>query len=156
MDGFWSGIVCRRLGDGTIQMAAGHHRVRAALAAGITHADVFVREDMDDAAMVQAGMVASAIRLLAKALLTGNRSTIVEASECGEATLRGQLASDKGLGEPILTQFLQGIPEMSQRTVREHLANRFGRSELRFAHGPPPITEALRLSPASREGRVIC
>ena len=37
----------------------------------------------------------------------------------------------------------------------EHM-NRFGRDELRFAHVPPPITEALRLSPAPRKVEAMC
>jgi TnpA family transposase len=37
----------------------------------------------------------------------------------------------------------------------EHI-NRFGHYELRFDHVPPPVTEELRLSPASTEVGVIC
>jgi hypothetical protein len=37
----------------------------------------------------------------------------------------------------------------------EHM-NRFGRDELRFDHVPPPITEALRLSPAPRKVETMC
>ena len=50
--GFWGGIACRALDDGTLQIAAGHHRIEAALAAGVTEADVFVRNDITDAEMV--------------------------------------------------------------------------------------------------------
>src|SRR5215471_7558400 len=41
-DGFWGGIVCRQLADGTIQIAAGHHRVATALDVGISVVDVLV------------------------------------------------------------------------------------------------------------------
>jgi hypothetical protein len=44
------------------------------------------------------GTVTSAVRYLAKAVLTGNVSTIVETSPRGLETLRGQITSDKGLG----------------------------------------------------------
>jgi Tn3 transposase DDE domain len=37
----------------------------------------------------------------------------------------------------------------------EHI-NRFGHYELRFDHVPPPVTDELRLSPASTEVGVIC
>jgi hypothetical protein len=37
----------------------------------------------------------------------------------------------------------------------EHI-NRFGHYELRFDHVPPPVTEELRLTPASTEVEVIC
>ena len=47
-DGFWGGIVCRRV-NGAIQIGAGHHRVIAAMQAGIEESDVFVAEEMSDA-----------------------------------------------------------------------------------------------------------
>jgi hypothetical protein len=37
----------------------------------------------------------------------------------------------------------------------EHI-NRFGHHELRFDHVPSPVTEELRLSPASPEIGIIC
>jgi ParB-like chromosome segregation protein Spo0J len=52
-DGFWGGVVCRLLDDGTIQIGAGHHRVAAAIGAGIGTVDLFVPRDMDDAAIVR-------------------------------------------------------------------------------------------------------
>jgi hypothetical protein len=71
-----------------MQIAAGHHRVKAPIEAGITIADVFVADDMDDAQLVriyarenatqhgntgtaQAGTLASILHLVAKAALTG-------------------------------------------------------------------------------------
>jgi hypothetical protein len=87
-DGFWGGIVCRRLQDGTLQIGAGHHRVAAALEAGITTADLFMADDMDDDRMVRVyarenatqrghsstaltGTVAAAMKYVAKGILTG-------------------------------------------------------------------------------------
>lgn len=51
-DGFWGGVVCRKY-NGSIEIAAGHHRVRAAIKAGIDYADLFVGKDIDDAAMIR-------------------------------------------------------------------------------------------------------
>lgn len=85
-DGFWGGIVCRKLKDGTVQIAAGHHRVEAALKVGIDESDVFVSKDMDDDTMVRVyarenatqrghsaqalhGSVAGALRRIAQELL---------------------------------------------------------------------------------------
>jgi ParB-like chromosome segregation protein Spo0J len=50
-DGFWGGIVCRRM-KGEIQIGAGHHRVEAALQAGIKEADICVAS-LDDEAMIR-------------------------------------------------------------------------------------------------------
>jgi hypothetical protein len=84
-DGFWGGIVCRKTKNG-VEIGAGHHRVEAALKAGLTHADVFVSREMDDDAMVRVyarenatqrgsssqallGSVTGAIRRIAQELL---------------------------------------------------------------------------------------
>lgn len=137
-DGFWGGIVCRQLKDGTIQIAAGQHRVNAALAAGLKTADVFVADDMDDATLVrvysrenatqrgntgsaQAGTVAAAIRLLAKGLATGLPLTFVKGGR-HPANARGQFISD-GIGSPLIMQLLDGIDGVSLRMVNDQLAN---------------------------------
>ena len=66
-DGFWGGVVCRQTRDGTIEIGAGHHRVKAAIRAGIQLADLFVGNgDMDDAAM---------IRIYARENATGSAAT---------------------------------------------------------------------------------
>ncbi len=92
-DGFWGGIVCRKTKD-DIQIGAGHHRVAAAIKAGLTHADVFVSKDMDDDAMVRVyarenatqrgnssqallGSVMGAIRRIAEEMLGNVGATIV-------------------------------------------------------------------------------
>src|SRR6476620_2680674 len=50
-DGFWGGVVCRRTAEG-IHIVAGHHRVAAALRAGIESADLVVKE-FDDASVIR-------------------------------------------------------------------------------------------------------
>lgn len=138
-DGFWGGIVCRRHGE-HIEIGAGHHRVQAALKAGITSADLFVG-DFSDEAMIRvyarenatqrgnsgtalAGSIASAIKFLAKALLTGRDiSLISDMSPRAIESAQGNLASDKGLGEPLITEFLTGVPGLNRRIVTQQLAN---------------------------------
>jgi hypothetical protein len=140
-DGFWGGVVCRRGANGSIQIAAGQHRVDAALLAKLTVADLYVG-DFSDRAMIRvyarenatqrgntstalAGTIASTIRYLAKAVFTGNLSQICETSARGVDTLRGQITSNKGMGEPLVTAFLkdQEIPGIRPSVVREQIAN---------------------------------
>jgi hypothetical protein len=140
-DGFWGGIVCRRLDDGTIEIVAGHSRTAAAIEEGIKTADVFVADGMDDATAVrvysrenatqrgnagtaQAGSVAAAIRLIAKGLATDslvltNVNTSQKAMDAG----RGTLASGEGVGARLVMQLLDGIPGVSLRMVNDQLAN---------------------------------
>jgi ParB-like nuclease domain len=137
-DGFWGGIVCRQAPDGTIQIGAGHHRVQAALEAGITHADVFVRRDMDDMSLIRvyarenatqrgntstalAGTVASAVRFLAKAILTGVTEKFF--SDFDLQTLRSHLLGERGLGREVLLAFLPDIPGINAGSVQHQLAN---------------------------------
>jgi ParB-like chromosome segregation protein Spo0J len=135
-DGFWGGVVCRRV-NGHVEIAAGHHRVQAAMQAGMTAADVFVG-DLDDAAMIRvyarenatqrgntssavAGTVASAIRFLAKSVLTGSLATIVAKLDADK--VRGNLTAGRGLGEDVIIAFLPSIPGVTLRSVRDQLAN---------------------------------
>jgi hypothetical protein len=138
-DGFWGGIVCRRSEDGTIQIAAGHTRVKAAIAAGIREADLFVGNgDMDDATMIriyarenatqrgnlgtaQAGSVASALRFVAKMVLCGVSQEFLRNADIDK--IRGNLTSDKGLGQTVIVQFLDGVPGINDGTVQQALAN---------------------------------
>jgi hypothetical protein len=138
-DGFWGGVVCRQTDKG-IEIAAGHHRVAAALAAGIREADVFVANGtMDDAAMVriyarenatqrgntgtaQTGSVAAAVRLLAKACLGGS-GEFSRSNRLSLEEIRGNLASEKGLGRDMIVRFLDGIPGINDYSVKEALAN---------------------------------
>jgi hypothetical protein len=137
-DGFWGGIVCRKLPDGTLQIGAGHHRVAAALAAGITEADLFVAEDMDDASMIRVyarenatqrglsstaltGTVAAAMRYIAKGILTGSTEKFF--STFHMPTLRDRLVSERGMGREVLTAFLSDIPGINDGSVQQQLAN---------------------------------
>jgi hypothetical protein len=93
-----------------------------------------VESEIDDAGMIRvyarenatqrgnsstaiAGTVASAVRFLSKAILTGSRD-FTRTPE-----LVGNLASEKGLGEPVITNFLDGVPGINRNTVKEQLAN---------------------------------
>jgi ParB-like chromosome segregation protein Spo0J len=135
-DGFWGGIVCRRV-NGDIQIGAGHHRVEAAKKAGIEIADVFIG-DFDDVAMSRvyarenatqrgnsatavAGSIASAIRLLVRAILVGDER-ISRILEIHLPEARGNLASAKGLGQNLIEKLLQGIPRITSYVVKEQLA----------------------------------
>jgi len=142
-DGFWGGVVCRELPDGTIQTGAGHHRIRAAIAAGLTHADLYVVPHFDDSDMVRvytrenatqrgnsgtalAGSVAAALRLIAKAAFTGNLSRIYDKfTQRSEDSAIGRITKAEGVGEPLLTRFFHEhhIPNMGESTVRQQLAN---------------------------------
>ncbi len=136
--GFWGGVVGRRLQDGTRQIGAGHHRVIAALEAGIKTADITVlnEDQCDDEMMMrmyavenatqrgnnstaQNGSVASAVRLIAKAVLTGQSSKIFELSE-REAK---QFTNDQGLGQAPVVRFLDGVPGINSGTVMQSLAS---------------------------------
>ena len=138
-DGYWGGIVCRKVGK-IIQYAAGHHRGIAALKTGIMEADVHVG-NFDDAAMIRiytrenalqrgnsgsavAGSIAAAIRFLAKAILSGDKELLVNSREdISIEDLRGNLQSDRGLGQPLISSFLGNVPGLDPFTVREQLAN---------------------------------
>jgi len=129
-DGFWGGVVARHNDDGEIEIAAGHHRVKAAIAAGIKSADLFIG-DIDDAGMIRiyarenasqrgngstavAGTVASAIRFLAKEqFLTAGKFS----------SSRARARSDQDLGAPSILAFLDGIPGVNEGTVKAQLAN---------------------------------
>ena len=139
-DGFWGGIVCRQVSGGTLQIGAGHHRVRAALAAGVTHADLFVGEAMDDATMVRVyarenatqrgststaltGTVAAAMKYVAKSILTGIGVAGEISRNFDLPTLRRRLLSDDGMGWRVVLAFLCNIPGINEVSVRHQLAN---------------------------------
>ena len=130
---FWGGVTCRKLKDGTYQIAAGHHRIEAAKRLGITDADIYVGK-FDDEQMIRiyavenatqrgntstamGGSVASAIRYIAKDLLVfGLNSQFWEPSE------RDQNQPDpSNLGEPIITTFLHDVPGINKSTVTSAL-----------------------------------
>ena len=136
-DGFWGGVVCRQLPDGTLQIAAGHHRVKAAIEAGITKADLFVSRDMTDDEMVRVyarenatqrgnsgaartGSVASALGMVARKVLGG---VSVGSNRHSQDIINGQAAGSKGIGREAITEYLSGIPGINDNTVRQDLAN---------------------------------
>ena len=49
---YWDNVVCRKNKDGKYELAHGHHRVAAAIRAGLTEGDFIVR-DFTDAQMIQ-------------------------------------------------------------------------------------------------------
>src|SRR5262245_59472316 len=138
-DGFWGGVVARKIRGGDIQVAAGWHRVKAAIKAGVDRADIFVAPDMDDAALIRvyarenatqrgntgtaiAGTVAAAIRFLSKAIMTGSSLAGNPESAHAREKMREALASERGIGEPPITEFLRDIPGVNKNTVLQQLA----------------------------------
>lgn len=136
-DGFWGGVVCRRTTNNRIQIAAGHHRIIAAMKSGIREADVFAG-NLDDAAMIRiyarenalqrgntgtalAGSVAAAVRFLAKSIFTGG--TLGEISQRSLDTARGQITTDKGIGWSLVLDLLEGTSGINEGTVKQQLAN---------------------------------
>lgn len=120
---FWNGPTGRPIGDGYIELAAGHHRIDAAKLAGVTHADLVVK-DYDDEAMVriyseenashrghsasaQAGSVASAIR-------------IALWQDFWLDKLSSQNRTDQGIGVPRICKILGG--SLGERAIKDQLA----------------------------------
>ncbi len=140
--GFWGGIIARKTKNNGIQLAFGHHRVRAAIEAGIRECDgeIKIVPDISDADMIRmyanenatqrgnsgtaiAGTVASAIRFLLKGLFTGNlRENSLRSKKSMEVTL-GQAGTDRGIGYDIILELLDGIPGINVGTVKQQLAN---------------------------------
>jgi hypothetical protein len=135
-DGFWGGVVCRQL-NGEIQIGAGHHRVKAALKSKIETADLYVG-DLDDEAMIRiyarenasqrgnsatavAGSIASAIRFIARAIMTEENVARFLATSKALETARGQLLSDKGIGHNLIERFLKDVPGITRYVVETQL-----------------------------------
>lgn len=71
-----------------------------------------------------AGTVASAVRFLAKVLMVdGDVARNLARSQKALETIKGQLASDKGLGWDFILSFLQGVPGINKPAVEQQLAN---------------------------------
>ena len=68
-----------------------------------------------------AGSIASAIRLLTKAILLGHEhlARILATSPKGWETAGGNLTEGRGLGHELLEQFLSGVPHLSKYLVKE-------------------------------------
>jgi flagellar biosynthesis GTPase FlhF len=130
-DGFWGGVVCRRTKNGP-EIACGHQRVHAAIAAGIEEADIFFRDDMDDAAMIRVyarenathranmgtavtGSIAAAARFLIKRSLVGESADF--------RRFEGARKLVDGIGRDTILEFLEGVPGINQNVVMQQLAN---------------------------------
>src|SRR5262249_25543579 len=127
------------LPDGTIQIGAGHHRVAAALEAGITTADLFVADAMDDASMVRVyarenatqrgmsstaltGSVAAAMKYIAKAILTGRGLASDFRDKFDLQPLGRRRIGEDGLGQDVLLAFLHDIPGIHRNVLDQQLA----------------------------------
>jgi hypothetical protein len=110
----------------------------AAIAEGIESAEIFVG-DFDDHGMVRvytrenatqrgnsataiAGSIASAIRLLAKAILVGDeriaRNLAIQIPEA-----RGNLASGKGIGHDLIERLLAEAPQLTTYVIQQQLVS---------------------------------
>lgn len=121
--------------------SAGHHRVAAAIKAGITHAEVFVKDNMSDAeavlvyatenatqdgnrASAMAGAVASATWLLAR---MAARDTVREISltlgwtNQQSAELKKNFESVDGIGYRPILRVLGGV--LKEQTIKDFFAN---------------------------------
>jgi ParB-like nuclease family protein len=138
-DGFWGGVVCRKTKNGIIEIAAGHHRVNAAIKAGIKEAEIYIG-NIDDASMIRiyarenatqrgntgtavAGSVASAIRFLAKAIMTEAEVSKIFDTLQERTQASTSLTSTQGIGQRVVVKFLDGVPGINDGTVQQQLAN---------------------------------
>ena len=132
-DGFWGGVVVRKH-DGEYQIACGHHRVQAAIKAGMSEADIYVlpKEHCDDQTMVRVyarenatqrgntataatGTVAAAIQAIAEGVF-GEECKITHQA-------RSEIESGKGIGFRSVMSYLGDIPNVTENTVRQQMAS---------------------------------
>ncbi len=130
-DGFWGGVVVRRQ-NGAYQIAAGHHRVEAAIAAGLEEADLVVLP-MDDKAMIRVyarenatqrgqqstallGSIASAVAFVAKEAFSEWAAEISSPKRGGNQGIRD-------VGRPAIMELLGKVPGITRNSVAEQLAN---------------------------------
>lgn len=140
--GFWGGIIARQTKNNGIQLAFGHHRIRAAIAAGIreVNGEVKVVPEISDAEMIRmyanenatqrgntgtaiAGSVASATAFLLHGLFSGHLGGFPPRSKKALETLLGQAGAERGIGWDLILDFLQEIPGVNVNTVKQQLAN---------------------------------
>ena len=69
-----------------------------------------------------AGSIASAMRLLVKAILAGTSDKFIRGSHDTD-TMLGHLESGRGLGRDIIEGFLHGVPGINSGSVKQQLAN---------------------------------
>jgi hypothetical protein len=143
--GLWPGMVLYAYNGSLddIRIAAGHHRVRAAVRRGYTKVQFPVRLSITDEELIrlyaeenatqrgnygtaQAGSIASTVHFLAKAVMVGNLveiSTRFDMPTRAIETLRGQIASERGLGRKLILNFLHDVPGINQQAVNEQIIN---------------------------------
>ena len=132
-------IVVRRVGN-DIEIVVGRHRVAAAIAEGIEYLDLEVSELSDAEAILKSahenssqrglgstaglGTIASALWLIAGAVMRGDLSPIGDMSINARAfeSLQGNVVSEKGLGAPILEQFLKDVPGITSKHIEDFFA----------------------------------
>jgi hypothetical protein len=102
---------------------------------------------MDDQRKSIAGTVASAVRYLAKAILTGDEliQKFLNERELDLETVRRHLAGERGLGQRV---FLAGVPRINDGTVQAQLANYRGLYDLTLGHGGRMLRSTQRLATA--------
>lgn len=137
---FWGGVSLLKGADDTLYIAAGHHRIEAALAEGITEADLTVpTRDWSDVDLVRiyatenatqrgdmgvalTGAVAGGVKVLAKALATDNLARIpARLSRRSCDTENGQFEKRGEVGRKMLEDFFDGILKEGQ--ITQALAN---------------------------------
>jgi hypothetical protein len=69
----------------------------------------------------QIGTVASALRYVAKEVLMGKLLSQNRDSKMARVKQREAVAG-KGIGEPLITEFLIPVPDVSESSVKQHLA----------------------------------
>lgn len=137
-DGFWGGVVVR-MQDGEYQIACGHHRVKAAIKAGMSAADIYVlpKAHSDDQTMVRVyarenatqrgntataatGTVAAAIQAIAEEVLGGEGGNFTTPQRDG---IRNEIERGNGIGRDAVLEFLGPIPNVTENTVRQQMAS---------------------------------
>lgn len=68
--------------------------------------------------------VAAAVRYIVKTVLGGGRILGIPRIPQGNIEiLRGNIASEKGIGQDIITRFLKDVPRINRNSVDQALAN---------------------------------
>lgn len=150
-DDFWGGVVCAEYGDEVV-IAAGHHRVEAAIQAGHKRAHLFVKPNADPEFLLRVyarenatqrgaihgtsltGAIASALKVIAKALLDESEegpdliAKILAISRTdGEQVTkwRKALEGEGGLGRSafLACKALKDVPGIHKESVDDQLEN---------------------------------
>jgi ParB-like nuclease domain len=136
--GAWAPLV-GRLNNGGVELAFHHHLLEALKRLGIRNVEIWLG-DFDDLAMhklmvtenstqrgaqmtAMMGTVASAVRFLAGAAMTGMSDKLPQISKERLEIIRGQIAKGKGIGLDLVEEFLKDIPGLKRHSIQEALAN---------------------------------